>query len=66
MCTTCYLEQTLVKENHGGSEIVVVVQIQMLDERTGGRRSGRMRTGRKLWQNYIGNYLSFAPTFVCA
>jgi len=47
MCTTCYLKQTLVKENHGGSEIVVVVQIQMLDERTGERRNGRMRTGRK-------------------
>jgi len=46
-CTTCYLKQTLVKENHGGSEIVVVVQIQMLDERSGERRNGRMRTGRK-------------------
>lgn len=46
-CATCYLKQTLVKENHGGSEIVVVVQIQMLDERTGERRNGRMRTGRK-------------------
>jgi hypothetical protein len=41
------LKQTLVKENHGGSEIVVVVLIQMLDERTGERRNGRMRTGRK-------------------
>lgn len=46
-CTTCYLKQTLVKENHGGSEIVVVVQIPMLEERTGERRNGRMRTGRK-------------------
>ena len=65
-CMICYLLQTLVKEIHGGSEIVVVVWIQKLDERTGGRRNGRMRTGRKLRQNYIGNYLSCVPTFVCA
>jgi hypothetical protein len=60
------LEQILVKENHGGSEIEAVVQIQMLFERTGGRRNGRMRTGRKLRQNYVGNYFSFALTLVCA
>jgi hypothetical protein len=50
------LEQTLVKESPGGSETVVVVWIQMVGEMTG-RASGRMKTGKKLSLNFVGNFM---------
>jgi hypothetical protein len=56
----------LVKESLGGSETMVVVWIQMLDERREGRTNGRKMTGKKLRQNYVGNYSLFAVTSGCA
>lgn len=55
-CVLCYLGQTLVKESHDGSEIVLVVWIQMVGAKTG-RTNGRMKTGKKLSLNFIGNFM---------
>lgn len=60
------MAQSLVKESLGGSETMVVVWIQMLDERREGRTNGRKMTGKKLRQNYVGNYSLFAVTSGCA
>jgi hypothetical protein len=53
----CLLGQTLVKESRGGSEIVVIVWIQMVGEMTEGKTSGRMKTGKKLNLNFVGNFM---------